>query len=111
MEEVVEFNEATNDLLKRIEDLKKDITNSMTHGETKIIKGITIFEAILKEFNPSVLDKEKIFEMEEYTRRYLIEKEEKMQRVNAYVHYGINRCFLILESYNNIKEKKLARKR
>ena len=110
MTEVVEYNEVTRELLDRVENLKKDIKNSMTHGEVNIIKGIVIFEAILKEFNPSDLDREEIDKIEGYVRRYLIEKEEKMQRVNAYVHYGVNRCFLILESYNNIKEKNLVKK-
>ena len=33
----------------------------------------------------------------------LSEKEELTQHVDARVHYGVNRCFLILESYRNNK--------
>ena len=111
MTEVTEYNDVTKDLLERIKDLKKDIRNSMMHGEYNILKGIVIFETILKEFNPRVLDDNEIAKIEGFVRRYLIEKEEKMQHVNAYVHYGINRCFLILESYNNVEEEKIEKKR
>ena len=110
MTEVTNFSEVTIQLLTRIDDLKKSIKNSMTVGEVNILKGILIFETILKEIDPLVLDRNEIDKIEEYTRKYLIKKEDDMQRVNAYVHYGVNRCFLILETFNNAKEKKLDKK-
>ena len=82
MTEVVELNEVTKELLKRITDLKRNIKESMMHGEVNILKGIVIFEVILKELNPSIIDGESVGKIEEYTRKYLSKKEEEMQQLN-----------------------------
>ena len=105
-----ELTEVTKELLERIEILRKNLKKSMTRGESSIVKGIIIFEAILKEVNPSVLDESEIVKIEEYTKRYLIEKEERTQHVDSYVHYGVDRCLLILATYNKYKDKKLIKK-
>ena len=110
MTEVKELNEVTKELLSRMEILKNDIKNSMIRGEFNIIKGIIIFEAVIKELNPEVINEEEVNKIENFTKRYLIEKEEKMQKVNPYVHYGINRCFMILESYNRLDKEKKKKK-
>ena len=110
MTDVKELNEETKELIERIELLKKNLKNSMMRGEARIVKGIIIFETIVKELNPSTLDENTIDKIEECTRRYLIEKEELTQHVDAYVNYGVNRCFLILEMYRKNKNKKLTKK-
>ena len=109
MTEVKELTDITSRLLEKIEELKMNIKNSMMHGEVNIIRGIVIFEVILKELNPSVLDEEEINKIEDYVRKYINEKEYDMQKVNSYVHYGVNRCFLVLESFNRVNNKKLEK--
>ena len=105
-----ELSEVTQELLKKIAILKKNIKKSMIRGEVSILKGIIIFEAMLIELNPNILDGDEITRIENSTRRYLIEKEEQTQHVDNYIHYGVNRCFLILETYNRFKDKKLTKK-
>ena len=109
MTEEKELTNVTKELLKRIEQLKKNIKNSMMSGEVNILKGIVIFEVILKEINPSVIDENEALLIEDYVNKYLIKKEDAMQRVNSYIRYGINRCFLVLESYNKIKKHGLKK--
>ena len=106
MTEEKELNAVTKDLLYKTEILKNEIKNSMMHGEFNIIRGIVIFEVILKELNPAFINDEEVNKIENFTRKYLIEKEEKMQKVIPYIHYGINRCFIILESYNVMIKKR-----
>ena len=106
MMEVKELTNVTKELLERTEELKENIKNSMMSGEFNIIRGVIIFEIILKEFNPNVVDEDEILRIENYVRNYVRKKEEDMQKINPYVHYGVNRCFLMLESYNDINKKK-----
>ncbi len=109
MTEEKELTKVTCELLEKIEEVKNNIKKSMVVGEVNILKGITIFEVVLKEFNPSKLDMEEVIRIEEFTSHYISKKEEEMQRVNPKVHYGINRCFLIIEGY--VKTKKLEKQK
>ena len=111
MAEVIELSEVTKELLRRVDELKKNIKESMTYGESKILKGIVIFETVLSELNPSVIDDEQIIVIESCVRRCLSKKEELTQHIDAYVHYGVNRCFLMLESFNNVNKAKISRKK
>ncbi len=110
MTEVKELTELTKSILERIEELKINIKNSMMSGEINILRGIIIFEVILKELNPDVLDDNEITKIEDYVRKYLNKKEYDMQKINSYVHYGVNRCFLVLETFNRDNNKKLEKK-
>ena len=113
MTEVTELTEVTKELMIELDKLKEDIKNSMIRGEVNILKGIIIFEAVLKEINPLSINDEETARIEAIVRNYLRNKEELMQHVNAYVHYGVNRCLLILYSYNklkNIDKKELIKK-
>ena len=99
-----ELTQVTNELLERTNILKENGKKSMMVGEVNVLRGIVIFEVILKEINPEVVDEAEVNIIENYVNMYINKKEEQTQKVNNYVHYGINLCFLMLENY--IKEKK-----
>lgn len=90
----------TEQLLVETEKLKKSIKESMMVGEVAIIKGIIFFEVIVREVNPEVLTEEEINKIKNYTLRVLKAKEEEMQKVSNHMHYGINKCFLMIDGYN-----------
>ena len=114
MDEVKEMTPETINVLLKTEELKKDIRNSMMHGEESIIRGITFFEVMFKAINPSNIDDEKLDNIENSVRRHLKKREEALQKINPSMHYGVNRCFLILESNyrtkKNNEDKKKVRK-
>ena len=100
MAEEKEMTIVTEKLLVETEKLKKSIKDSMMVGELAIIKGIIFFEVIVKEINPEILDESEISKIKNYTLKVLRNKEEEMQKVNNHMHYGVNRCFLMLDGYN-----------
>ena len=106
-----EINAVTYELLKRIEELKKNIKNEMMHGEYGILKGVAIFEVIIKELNYDKINDEVVDEIINYVNSYVKNKEEAMQHVDPRVHYGINRCFLVLCNYNEVVNNKVKNKK
>ena len=90
----------TERLLLETEELKKSIKESMMVGELAILKGIIFFEVIIKRINPEVLDENEIKKIKNSTIRVLRNEEEEKQKVNNHMHYGIERCFLMLDGYN-----------
>ena len=100
----LELTNVTNELLERTNILKVNGKKSMMKGEVNVLRGIVIFEVILKEINPEVVDEAEVNVIENYVNIYMTKKEEQTQTVNNYVHYGINLCFSMLENY--IKENK-----
>ncbi len=104
-----ELTQVTNELLERTNMLKENGKKAMMKGEVDILKGITIFEVILKEINPEVIDEAKVKFIENYVNVYMIKKEEQTQTVNNYVHYGIGLCFWVLDDFLKGKTSKLSR--
>ena len=100
MTEEKQLTVVTEQLLIETEKLKKSIKESMMVGELAIIKGIIFFEVIVREVNPQELSEEEINKLKTYTLRVLKNKEEEMQKVSNHMHYGVNRCFLMLDGYN-----------
>ena len=109
MDEVKEMTTETLNLLIMTEDLKRDIRKSMMRGEESILRGITMFETMVKAMNPEKIDDEQIEFIESNVRRHLRNREETLQKINPSMHYGVNRCFLILE--NNYRTKKIEEKK
>lgn len=107
MTEEKELTEVTKEILKRTEDLKEGTKHSMVKGEVNIIRGIIIFEAIIKEINPMDINEEEINKIYKYVNKYMIQKEELTQSVNHYIHQGIALCYLILDSYNKSEKRKI----
>ena len=98
-----ELTQVTNELLERTNILKENGKKAMMRGEVNVLRGITIFEIILKGINPEIIDEAELRYIENYVSVYMNVKEEQTQTVNNYVHYGINLCFTMLENY--LKEK------
>jgi len=101
----------TCEILNRINSMKQEIKKSMMVGERNILKGITIFEEVFKELNPLSINDEIVSNIENYVDLVLISHEEKVLKVNQYVHFGVYRCYNLLEAYNkfinrNRNEKK-----
>ncbi len=112
MTEEKELTEITKELLSRINNLKENTKKSMIVGEVNIIKGIIIFETILKEINPSVLNDEKMNMILKTVYDYITKKEEMTQTVNHRIHEGLALCSIILDSYNKeIKRKTLTKEK
>ena len=105
-----ELNEATLNLLEFISDLKKDIKSSMMKREVSVLNGIIFFEAVVKEENPKEINDETIQRIKKMTNVILRRKEEELQQIDTYMHYGINKGFLLLDNYESIKMKKLSKK-
>lgn len=95
-----ELTGVTKDLIERANIIKDNVKKSMMVGEVNIIKGIVIFEAMVKEINPSVINDDTVNEINNYVAVYLRKKEEKEQKVNNYIHHGINQCLMMLDLYN-----------
>ena len=95
-----ELNEVANNILDRLNKLKENIKKSMMVGEKDILKGIEIVEEVIKELNPSEMDDDILSMIESCANIVLYKKEERIEHVNSYVHYGINMCYTVLEGYN-----------
>ena len=96
----VELTTTTIEILEMITAMRHDIESSMMVGERNILRGIDIFEKILKEINPDTIDSNQVIKIEEYISLKLQKDEDSCQRVNSFIHYGINRCYSVLEAYN-----------
>ena len=102
------LSDVTTELLAKTDELKENIKGSMMRGEFGILKGISVFEVILREINPMAINDHEINRIMTLVNNYLREKEELMQKVDVRMHYGINRCYMILFNYNraiNIKKR------
>ena len=109
MTEEKELTEVTKELLKRTKELKENTKKSMIIGEVNIIRGIIIFETIIKEINPHTLDEEEINIINRFVDTYMLNKEEVTQSVNHRIHQGITLCYLILYSYNKEVKRKVLK--
>ena len=103
-----EYTLLTKDLLKRTEYIKESIASSMVVGDTSIIRGVVIFEDIVKGFNFDEIDNNTIEWLNNYIINMLNNKKGNFKNVNNYVYFGIERCFMMLYSYykTNILNKK-----
>lgn len=108
MTEEKELTEVTKEILERTENLKEHTKKSMVKGEVNIIRGIIIFETIIKEINPINIDEETIVKTYKYVDAYMLQKEDFTQSVNHYIHHGITLCYFILDLYlKEIKRRTL----
>ena len=108
MTEEKELTEVTKELLNRTNDLKESTKHSMIKGEVNIIRGINIFEIIIKDINPESINEVEINKIHKYVDTYMMQKEELTQSVNNYIHQGITLCYGILHFYfKEIKRKTL----
>ena len=106
LKEEEELTEVTKDLIERTNVIKENVKKSMIVGEVNILKGIIIFEVVLKKVNPSIINDNVVSEISNYIALYLRQKEEKEEKVNNYIHHGVNQCLTMLDLYNkSIKRK------
>ena len=98
-DEEKELTDVTKELLERTSIIKNSIMKSMIVGECNILKGVIIFEAVLKEINPVVINENEINKIDNTIKIFLIKKEESEQKVNKYIHHGIDRCIIMLDMY------------
>ena len=63
-----ELTQVTNELLERTNILKENGKKSMMVGEVNVLRGIVIFEVILKEINPEVVDEAEVNIIENYVK-------------------------------------------
>ena len=103
-----ELTELTKELLRKTNTIKDNIKKSMIVGEFSMLKGIMIFEVVLKEINPVCINDDEIAKITNYIELYLRKKEEDEKKVNNYLHHGINQCLIMLNLYNkDIKRRSL----
>lgn len=100
LEENSILTETTMEILGMLDVAREDIKNSMVIGENSILRGIDFFEKLLRELNPNTMDDEEISLIEKVVSVRIIRDEDICQRVNSYVHFGLDRCYLILWSYS-----------
>ena len=106
--ETEELSQAVEEILALTENLKHKTKESMVVGDTNIIKGITLFEEVIKELNPQYIDDGIISMIISYISIILFKEEEKKQRVDNRVHYGVEQCYVILDLYNKRKKRELV---
>ena len=107
MTEVKKETMVTSQLLEETLRLKKGIKEAMMAGEFDILNGIVFFEEVVREVNPEVLDEYSINKIRSYTLSLLGRKEEGTQRIKNNMHYGVERCFLLMEGYSKRKTRLL----
>ena len=103
-----ELNQVTIEILELVENLKKQTKKSMVIGEVSIIKGITLFEEVIKELNPSKIDDNVISIIISYVSIIMFKQEEKKQHIDIKMRYGINQCYMLIDIYNKSKKRELV---
>ena len=93
----------TDEILERTVLLKKCVMESMTVGDKYIVRGITFFEEVLKEINPTEMNEEVINTIKMYINNILGKKD---VRLNQYYLLGINKCYFIIYDYNYVHKKR-----
>ena len=101
-----EINPLTNELLERISLMEESVKKSRMIGEKSVLKGINVFKAILVDINPSDINDDMVCLIEDTVATYVREKENEVQAINHYLHYGLRICYSVIESYNMIKNGK-----
>ncbi len=107
--ETDELSQVTEEILALIENLKNNTKKSMMIGERSILKGITIFEEVIKKLNPEKIDDGIISMIISYTNIVLFRQEEKEQHIDNQVHYGIQQCYMMLDIYGKRKIRELIK--
>lgn len=100
------------DLLDRVNIIKEDIKKSMMVGERKILKGVTIFEEVIKSMNINEVNDDILDQVEKRIGLVISSMEDKSQKVDHFAHIGIDRCSLMLYMYNkeiNRKKEKILK--
>ena len=104
-----ELNQVASEILALIENLKQKTKESMVIGERSILKGITIFEEVIKELNPDKIDDNVMSMIISYVSILLFKREETTQHVDSKMRHGINECFCVIDFYNKRKKRELVR--
>lgn len=112
MEKTVEgsqivLNDVTIELLNLTNNLKEKTKDAMMVGEGNILRGIIIFEEVLRGLNPDIIDDDVIYMIESCVNIVLFKEEEKRQHINNHVHYGVNSCYAMMHMYNRAKKRAL----
>ena len=108
-EEIV-LTDVTIDLLDRFENYKNKIEEYKPRGDKYIIKGILILSEIVKEVNPECIDEEVALNIKDKVECVLSNLEYNMQKINLYVHLGVNNSLMILWNMIDCKNLKKVRK-
>ena len=104
-----EYSIVTNELLERIKFLRYSVASNYIPGDKEIIRGIDLFETILKEINPEHLDKNMQIYIESIVDKEITKINDQKQSVNHNMNYGIVCCYTILEGYNKTKQRNLKK--
>ena len=112
MKEVDKLSTITCEILGRVLTLKKCIKDGMMVGDNSILDGVIIFEESIKKLNPKEINDDVVLKIENYINYMVTNEENKNQKINTYLHYGLHRCYFILETYNRVtKIKRLELKK
>ncbi len=99
-----DLNIVTKEILLRTSYLKECIKKANTVGEDYIIRGIILFEEVLKSVNPIEINDEVIKKIQMCIDDILAKRE----ILDHYYTLGINRCYFIIYDYKLVtKTKKL----
>ena len=103
-----ELSQVANEILALTNNLKKRTKESMVVGEKSILKGIVLFEEVIKELNPDVINDGVISMIDSYVSIIMFKQEEKTQQVDNRVHLGIQQCYMVIDMYNKRKKRELV---
>ncbi len=103
------YSKVTNELLERTGYLKNSIKSSFIKGDKNILEGIEIFETILKEINPDIIDDDMQVCIENTINLLMTDINDITQTINPDINYGIKCCYMILEGYNKASLRRLKK--
>lgn len=109
-ENQVEYTDTTLEILDLTNNLKQKVKNGMMIGERHILRGIIIFEEVIKELNIDIINDDALSMIEACANIVLFKEEERQQHVNNYTHYGISLCNSATSMYLKNKKRKLILK-
>ena len=103
-----ELSQVTIEVLELVDNLKTKTKESMVRGERSILKGITIFEEVVKKLNPSKMNDNVISIIISYVSILVFKQEEEREHIDTGVRYGVNQCYMMLDMYGKAKKRELV---
>ncbi len=94
-----ELNSGASELLAAIDNYRRIIEKGDAFGKPGILRGITIFEGVIRDVNPNVIDEKVETTIQQSVETYLVRKEDNMQHVDTVARRGISTCLIILSNH------------
>lgn len=102
-----ELTDFTVMLINRLSKYKDKIKESKVLGNVLVLRGVEIFEEMIKEVNPISMSEDEVELFWQKINSSMLEREYRLQNMNSYIRLGIQDCVVIL--WGVVKSKKYVR--